>query len=265
MLWNGDLYFFALDAGGHGSLFKTDGTALGTVKLADTVMIGGAPDQAASYLDHNGKLLFRAQKGFPNDVKGIYATDGTSTGTYLVQHIPELYFEVTMLPLGGHIYVGDFGSKDTAFWKFDLTPNSGTIIKAPLSNNASYMRFDAEIVYKNAIYGSAHLDGDLGWEAYKFQDIPNNITDVDYSKQTARIYPLPVHDHATLELYVQGNIGNAEIAMYDMTGRTVSSPVRTQLSAGINKLDINTALLANGMYHVVVRGDEYNEVIKIVK
>ena len=263
MPWGATLLFFADNGAGFRSLWKTDGTSGGTFKVRDSVINATSGNQSP-YLVNFGKLYFRGEKDFASGSEGIYMTDMSMNGTSRVVAVPSIPTTVPMAVLGNYVYANPKNGSNIAFLKFDGI-NFLDTIDAPLKNNPTYLGIQTMTVFNNAIYLNAALDSDTGSEVYKFRDIPNSVEEVNYTRNTARIYPLPVHDHATLELFIQGNIGDAEVAMYDMTGRLVSAPVRTQLSTGINKLDINTASLTGGMYQVVVRGDDYNEVIKIVK
>ena len=80
---NGTLYFTAND-GAHGiELWKSDGTAAGTVMVKD---IGhGSTDSPTSLTNVNGTLYFAADDG----VHGaeLWKSDGTAAGTVMVEDI----------------------------------------------------------------------------------------------------------------------------------------------------------------------------------
>src|SRR5262249_42773990 len=91
---NGTLFFVA-DDGLHGSeLWKTDGTAAGTVMVADinphTYFAGwekyiGAPSDPYSLTNVNGTLFFTANDGTHH--RKLWKTDGTAAGTVMVTDI----------------------------------------------------------------------------------------------------------------------------------------------------------------------------------
>ncbi|WP_395850530.1 Ig-like domain-containing protein [Cystobacter fuscus] len=121
------LYFSAagLDFNVQEALWKTDGTAGGTVLLG--VAGGGRPKPASNpreLTELNGKLLFLAD----NDATGVelYSSDGTAAGTVLVKDVyPGSPSGVTgkLVRLGSYVY---FSAKDSGsnyeLWRSDGTP-----------------------------------------------------------------------------------------------------------------------------------------------
>jgi ELWxxDGT repeat protein len=84
--FNGALYFGA-DDGVHGNeLWKTDGTAPGTVMVKDiNTAVAGASASPNAFTAFNGALYFSANDG----VHGVelWKTDGTAAGTVMVKDI----------------------------------------------------------------------------------------------------------------------------------------------------------------------------------
>jgi ELWxxDGT repeat protein len=117
------LYFSATDAGGGRELWKTDGTAAGTVRVAD-VWLGPNGSNPSIVMHANGMLYFLA--GDPVAGRELWRSDGTAAGTIRVA-------DLTPGPAGTVIYstavVDDtlyFSATglagDHALWKLDLTP-----------------------------------------------------------------------------------------------------------------------------------------------
>ena len=81
---NGVLYFIANDNINGNELWKTDGTAAGTVMVKD---IGaGINSSNPSYLTNvNGVLYFNANEG--SNGAELWKSDGTAAGTVLVKDI----------------------------------------------------------------------------------------------------------------------------------------------------------------------------------
>ncbi len=87
---NGTLYFVANDGVIGTELWKTDGTASGTVPVKD--IRSGLLSSGPRYLtDVNGTLFFRASDG-PSGYE-LWKTDGTSSGTVLVKNINTNFYQ----------------------------------------------------------------------------------------------------------------------------------------------------------------------------
>ena len=81
---NGELVFAAADGSGDVELWKSDGTAAGTVRVKD--IFSGTPGSLPrDFIALSGRLLFTAY----NDQFGweLWSTDGTETGTTLIRDI----------------------------------------------------------------------------------------------------------------------------------------------------------------------------------
>ena len=81
---NGDLFFSASNGIGNRKLWKTDGTAIGTVLVKD-IQPGKDHLYAGEFAQLNEKLYFPGK----NQVHGseLWATDGTEAGTVLIKDI----------------------------------------------------------------------------------------------------------------------------------------------------------------------------------
>ena len=164
---NGSVFFSASD-GTHNALWKTDGTAAGTVELTTTNPMGG-PFGAADLVNVGGELFFVPLGsvgaewlwksdgtsagtvpvanliGYVQNVSSLedtlyvltdgalYRSDGTSRGTINLAPYPSLYNASDLTVVGNALYflasAGRFG-----LWKSDGT-RPGTVEVAPTSNN----------------------------------------------------------------------------------------------------------------------------------
>jgi ELWxxDGT repeat protein len=96
---NGILYFTATDAEHGTELWKSDGTAEGTVLVAD-IFSGTATSSPRSLTEFNGTLVFVAND---NDGSALWRTDGTRQGTVLIKRI-NVSTEGTLPVLNGKFY-----------------------------------------------------------------------------------------------------------------------------------------------------------------
>ena len=124
---NGTLYFVGIDATTGFELWKTDGTAAGTVLVKDIVV--GASSRPSELTNVNGTLFFVAQ----DNVAGseLFRSDGTAAGTVVVRDInvggfgsnPRLLTNVN----GTLFFVANDGVNGNELWKSDGTA-AGTVL-----------------------------------------------------------------------------------------------------------------------------------------
>lgn len=88
---NGKLIFNATTTNGNNELWQSDGTTSGTVLLKDinSGTSGSSPSVLRKAL---GKVFFNASDPAANTLRGLYVTDGTSTGTIRLTEATEAPF-----------------------------------------------------------------------------------------------------------------------------------------------------------------------------
>ena len=121
--WMDGQMYFAGDNEGMGiELWKTDGTAMGTVLVAD---INPLEDSDPSWLAAgNGLLFFRANDGTSGDE--VWVTDGTAAGTLLTRDIHPgadgSHPEHIGVMDGIAYFMADDGTNGSELWRSDGTP-----------------------------------------------------------------------------------------------------------------------------------------------
>lgn len=93
------------------------------------------------------------------------------------------------------------------------------------------------------------------WQPFSFGTIvlenENNIvgiTDQLNSGNHISVYPNPANENATIKLTLENN-AMGTIGIYDMTGQIIQAPESGYFSKGINKIEINTTELSEGLYY----------------
>ena len=180
--FNNELYFWARETSGPFSLWKTNGTVAGTVKIVDPIFSGG-PTYMTTY---NGKIYFTAYSG-PAQNPELYVTDGTTSGTGLFLEINPS--TVNTLAAGSNpndlfVYDGylffsaDDGTHGRELWRSDGTA-VGTKMVADIFPNTLNPAFekgsspDNFIEFNDELYFSARgydegLNQITGTELYKY-------------------------------------------------------------------------------------------------
>ncbi|MEA2709715.1 MAG: hypothetical protein QOF78_2316, partial [Phycisphaerales bacterium] len=150
---NDELYFPAEQNSVTG-LWKSDGTAAGTVKLADT------PAMEFAVLD--GLMYYAAIP--PGATQGLWRTDGTPTGTVKISAI--MGWELTTL--GDSIYFrsgNDFARGD-AMWRTDGT-TAGTVPVNAATPTAAGDGPIGLVAHDGALYYTAVTPGIIGRELWR--------------------------------------------------------------------------------------------------
>jgi ELWxxDGT repeat protein len=124
---NGTLFFAANDDAHGTELWKSDGTAAGTVLVADICpnAFGSSPVELTNV---NGTLFFRANDGTHGDE--LWKSDGTSAGTVRVKTTTpgeRLSNPYGLTNVNGALFFSAIGASRTGLWKSDGT-DAGTVL-----------------------------------------------------------------------------------------------------------------------------------------
>lgn len=77
------------------------------------------------------------------------------------------------------------------------------------------------------------------------------------------IFPNPATEKATVEFNL-ANASNVSVEVTDITGKVVETVSLSNVAAGANKADLNTAGYASGMYSVVIKSNDASVTRKLV-
>jgi ELWxxDGT repeat protein len=146
------IYFVAKDATSGFELWKSDGTAAGTVRVKD-INPGTADSKPRSLVVANNKLFFTAQTA--TDGREVWVTDGTEAGTKMVKNILTgtqscIYEEDLLVVYNNNVYFSaDNGTQGGELWKSDGT-EAGTVMVKDISTGFSYVKH--LVIYRNKLY-----------------------------------------------------------------------------------------------------------------
>src|SRR5438132_732998 len=128
---NGTLFFVASDPTNGRELWKSDGTAAGTVLVKD-IHPGSGDSSPYGLTDVNGTLFFAAFD--PANGTELWKSDGTAAGTALVKDIDpgsgvRYPYQLTALP-GSLFFVAVDPTNGFELWKSDGTAAGTVLVKA---------------------------------------------------------------------------------------------------------------------------------------
>lgn len=202
-IFNGELYFGAVDGGNDAGLWKSDGTETGTVlvRLIDTVF--GGTSIPNNLIVNNGLLFFRAGDSVYESISVLWKSDGSAEGTTVLKkfnppragrQVP-VYFSV----LNGELFFNaDDGVHGYEVWKTDGTVEGTTMVKDihPVSSVEMIPSYPygpyGFTVFNDALYFNGN-DGVNGTELWKTDGTPEGTIMVKDINPTNDTYSRPVN------------------------------------------------------------------------
>lgn len=159
---NGTLYFAAKDSSHGIELWKSNGTAAGTVMVKD-IFPGSSSSAPSSFTNVNGVLFFAANNG-KNGIE-LWKSDGTFSGTTLVKDIypgSGSSSPAYLVNLNGQLY---FSANDsihsTELWRSDGTIGGTSLVKDINLESNDVGLYNKLVINKiDGIYGNQEL-GDV--------------------------------------------------------------------------------------------------------
>ena len=164
---NGWLYFNASD-GIHGNeLWKSDGTASGTVMVKD-INLGAESSAPFGFVEVNGVVYFAAST--PGQGRELWKTDGTTDGTTIVEDMVVGAYGFSPASLTNFNNSLYFSAVDGVHGR-ELWKSSGAVGGTVMVKDINSEPFDSEIsdiqIYNNNFYFKAYSYGDSAYKIWQ--------------------------------------------------------------------------------------------------
>lgn len=222
--------FIASDNINGRELWKTDGTAAGTVLVKD-INPGTASSYPNNFMVLGGNAYFCANDGVNGNE--LWKSDGTAAGTQLVKVINAYDFEIRLLfVFHDYLYFTSDDGNGTQLWRTDGT-ESGTV---PFKNiNPRYYYESGSAVLNDVLYFSA-TDGINGDELWKTDGTAAGtvmVKDIQSGASSSNIGYLTLFNGAIYfsafdnenggELWKSDGTAAGTVILFDIVPGTVSS------------------------------------------
>jgi ELWxxDGT repeat protein len=154
---SGTLFFQATDGATGQELWKTDGTALGTVPVKD--LEPGPGDSFPNGMTAlGGALYFAVQGGTAN---GLWKSDGTAAGTQRLA----VASGAELAPLGSALLFSGNDGQGTELWKTDGTPAGTALLKDIAPGTASSYPYGFTGLGPSLLFGATGPEGTELWRS----------------------------------------------------------------------------------------------------
>ncbi|MCB0399686.1 MAG: T9SS type A sorting domain-containing protein [Winogradskyella sp.] len=270
---NGEIYFWAREASGPSSLWKTNGTPFGTVKVIDPVFAGGGTPMVT----YNGKIYFLAYSA-PGQNPELYVTDGTPSGTALFLEInPSTAANLAagsnpndLFVYDGYLFFSaDDGTNGRELWRTDGTAVGTTMVADIFPNNLNPSfgkgsNPDYFIEFNNELYFAARgydvgLNQITGNELYKYSNANgwNRVKDFypgNLNNGIGTSNPFFIMNNELFIIAQDGTIGANQFELWKTDG-TESGTEKSVTFSALNNLSLESfienrdyAILNNKLY-----------------
>ena len=181
----GDMLFFTMSYGGADmELWKSDGSADGTVLVKSFTNDGSEYGEISELVELNGSLVISARDG-DEDLQ-LWKSDGTTEGTVILTAAP-FRAPHQLTNVGGQVYFGAESTDDTRYgdqelWRTDGTEAGTVLVKEYLDVSRYYDTVPDFVRVGEVVYFSA-FDYEHGYELWQTDGTP------DGTKIVADIFP----------------------------------------------------------------------------
>lgn len=261
--FNDKIYFSGKGNETYGQeLWVSDGTTLGTVMLKD-IYLGTSGSFCFDFEIWNNELYFLASS--TSNVKQIWKTDGTPSGTSLFMSSPESI--QTYYTLGSHIYFNFFNATSgNELWRSTTNPADKELVADIYSGSSgSFVKIMGHL--GNVLYVSAEDNPNGGEDLYGIDIQSMNLTkltSIQYLNFPSSVYSFTIYNNTVFFIGAQ-NFPNPDPELMDFiyeaqlyrtdgtqTGTYIVMPTIAPLSGPLNFCNdlfpFNDALFYNAAY-----------------
>ncbi len=171
-LFKNNVYFYA-DSAGIKSIYKTDGTAAGTIKVFNN----GKPHSTVTQIVASVKYLYVFYYDNDSNFNELWVSDGTTANSYKVQNLTSAYPNAATIS-NTVFFVGQDDEHGYELWKATALPGSAKMVKDIYPGTQS-SNPNGLLSFKNKLYFGA-FDANNNYYLYT-SDGTNGGTQVLYS------------------------------------------------------------------------------------
>ncbi len=188
---------------------------------------------------------------------GTTATGTDVTKTFVIKNDGPADLEISGI---------SFSGANASEFTIDNAPTFPLTIAASANQTITVKFSPTAVGLRKATMEIESNDFDENMYTVAVQGVGLNPADVENTSlsQFVKLYPNPTSNAATVAISL-AKPETVTVSVVDMNGRIAAAPIKQSLSAGQQKVSVNTASLANGNYYVVITaGEEITKVQLVV-
>jgi len=248
---NGTLFFTADDGIHYRELWKSDGTAAGTVMVKDiNTDLWSDP---SSLTNINGTLYFKADDGVHG--RNLWKSDGTATGTVMIKNtnITDILSNSRNLTEvnGTLFFISDDGIHGEELWKFDGTTAGAVMIKdINVGSPSSFYRWSHSLTNVNGTLYFRANDGIHGDELWKSDGTTAGtvmVKDINVGSQSSLYRWYDSFINANDTLYFRANDGIHGNELWKSDGTAAGTVMVKDINVGSDSSNFYSITNVNGI------------------